>query len=329
MSTFSPALVASLTGLISGLLLSIPVGPVNLTIINEGARRGFRWATLIGLGATVMEVTYCSLAFTGFASFFSHGTVKAAMELFSFAFMLYLGLKFVQVRTIPGTTRIEERVEEKLHPHSAFMVGFVRVLGNPGVFVFWIILAANFLSRGWVHPNWPGKMACIAGVASGCTVWFLTLSYAVSLGHRKLSERTLLRMEHLSGICLLVLALVHGINILYQNSRYKHAPSEKPGLLRMISRAPFLSSNVPLCQSMVLRPSSRPTPIYAKHTVVVGHMTLGIGATHDRLQQKPDLGRVRPGDEALGQLRVGSSSGEFDRIMPAQRLSCTVQLAKD
>ena len=39
----SPAriLIAGLTGFLSGLLLSIPVGPINLTIMNEGARRGF------------------------------------------------------------------------------------------------------------------------------------------------------------------------------------------------------------------------------------------------------------------------------------------------
>lgn len=34
--------MAGLTGFISGLLLSVPVGPINLTLINEGARRGFR-----------------------------------------------------------------------------------------------------------------------------------------------------------------------------------------------------------------------------------------------------------------------------------------------
>ena len=88
MPELHPILVAGLTGLISGLLLSIPVGPINLTILNEGARRGFKWAALIGLGATVMEVIYCFIAFTGFASFFTRGYVKAAMELFSFVFML-------------------------------------------------------------------------------------------------------------------------------------------------------------------------------------------------------------------------------------------------
>ncbi len=73
----SPLLAAGLTGFISGLLLSIPVGPINLTILNEGARRGFKWAVLIGLGATAMEIIYCFIAFTGFASFFTEGYIKA------------------------------------------------------------------------------------------------------------------------------------------------------------------------------------------------------------------------------------------------------------
>ena len=96
----TPILIAALTGFLSGLLLSIPVGPVNLTIVNEGARRGFYWAAMIGLGATVMEVIYCFIAFTGFSSFFSRGYIKAAMELFSFVFMLFLGFKFLLAKSV-------------------------------------------------------------------------------------------------------------------------------------------------------------------------------------------------------------------------------------
>lgn len=228
MFELSPIAVAALTGFISGLLLSIPVGPINLTIMNEGARRGFIWAMLIGLGATVMEVLYCAIAFTGFSSFFGGKVVKASMELFSFVFMLFLGIKFLVAKTVvapthlsKATDRIEERIEEKLHPHSAFMTGFVRVMANPGVLVFWIILAANFLSRGWVMPTWESKLSCISGVALGTGLWFLGLSYAISLGHGRFSEKTLLRMERLSGVGLLVLALMHGSHIIWQMAHHR------------------------------------------------------------------------------------------------------------
>jgi threonine/homoserine/homoserine lactone efflux protein len=217
-------LLAGVTGFISGLLLSIPVGPINLTIMNEGARRGFFWAMLIGLGATAMEVIYCFIAFTGFASFFQQGYIKAAMELFSFVFMLVLGVKFLLAKSVGGTPmdlgeragRIEQQLEQRLNPHSAFMTGFVRTMGNLGVFVCWIILAANFISREWVSPDWPGKLACVAGVALGVGAWFIGLSWAVSLGHGKFSEKNLLRMEHLSGVGLLALGLIHGGIIIHQ-----------------------------------------------------------------------------------------------------------------
>jgi threonine/homoserine/homoserine lactone efflux protein len=233
MFALSPIAVAALTGFLSGLMLSIPVGPINLTILNEGARRGFKWAAMIGAGAVVMEVIYCAVAFTGFASFFSKGPVKAAMELSSFVFMLYLGIKFVTAKSVaapthlmPAESRVEEqieaRIQKKFRPHSAFMTGFVRVMGNPAVLVFWIILAANFISREWVDPDVPGcKMACIAGVAAGTGLWFLGISWAVSLGHRKLSERTLLLMERGSGVGLLVIALIHGFYIVSQMTHHR------------------------------------------------------------------------------------------------------------
>lgn len=221
-------LLAGLTGFISGLLLCIPVGPVNLTIMNEGARRGFKWAALIGLGATLMEVIYCFLAFTGFASFFTRGLVKAAMELCSFIFMLVLGIKFLLAKTVDAPLRfsekadaIEHRIEEKLHPHSAFMTGFVQVMANLGVLAVWIIFAANFIAREWVQPDWPGKLSCVAGVALSIGGWFTALSWFSSLGQRKLSPRGLLRMQHLSGLILLGLAVVHGVHIVWQMAHHK------------------------------------------------------------------------------------------------------------
>jgi len=223
-----PIASAILTGFLAGMILSIPVGPVNLTILNEGARRGFKWAALIGAGATMMEMIYCGIAFTSFSAFFAKGWIKAAMQVFSFGFMFFLGIKFTFAKSVSapmhlGKTSdlIGERIEEKLHPHSAFMIGFVRTLANPGVLVGWVILGALFIAHGWVEPNWTGKLSCLAGVTVGVALWFFGLSWAISLGHKKIDERTLLRMERASGIVLLAFALASGINIAWQLKNHK------------------------------------------------------------------------------------------------------------
>jgi hypothetical protein len=43
----------------------------------------------------------------------------------------------------------------------------------------------------------------------------------VSLGHRKFSERTLLRLEHLSGLILLSVALAHGTHIIWRMAHHR------------------------------------------------------------------------------------------------------------
>ena len=211
MTDLLPPLVLSfLLGAVSGFVVQMPVGPINVTILHEGMQRGFRWALLIGAGATAMETVYCAISFAGFSGLFTSRLMKAAMELITFSLMIFLGLKYLLARALPATSKSETVIEHKLHPHTAFWTGFVRVMGNPNVLLFWIALSATFLSHQWVDTTWLSKLVCIAGVTAGTGAWFGLLSYAASLGHRRVSDATLLKMSRLSGAFLLAVALVIG-----------------------------------------------------------------------------------------------------------------------
>ena len=210
MANVSDYLVPALTGFGSGFLVSIPVGPINISIVNEGARRGFIWAFLIGLGATIMEVIYCAIAFAGFTHLFDSRVVKATMELVSFLLMLFLGVKYLIAHSLPATTRSVESIEHRLHPHTAFWIGFVRCLGNPGVLLWWITISATFISHDWMDDTWQSKGMCLLGVTLGCFSWFTLLSFLVSRGQGRFSTNTLLRMSQFSGASLLIVSLVMG-----------------------------------------------------------------------------------------------------------------------
>jgi len=127
-----PVLLAALAGFVCALIFaSIPVGPINLTILNEGAQRGFVWAVFIGLGAATMDTIYCAISFTGLSQFFDHGLVKAFMQVMGFVFLLFLGFKFLLAQTVKVPTKLDSaseklgaRIESKIHPHSAFATGF-------------------------------------------------------------------------------------------------------------------------------------------------------------------------------------------------------------
>jgi len=229
MGEIHPIFLAALAGFLCALVFaSIPVGPINLTILNEGAQRGFLWALFIGLGAAVMDTTYCAISFTGMAHVVDHGFVQAFMQVMSFVFLLFLGCKFLLAQSVKVATKLdsaseilEARIGQRIHPHSAFATGFVRVMANLGVLVAWVMVSANLVSHNIVADVWPARAACVAGVFSGATLWFLVLSFGVSRGHGRFGEKTLLRLQHLSGLCLITTALVEGIKIALDLTKHK------------------------------------------------------------------------------------------------------------
>jgi threonine/homoserine/homoserine lactone efflux protein len=208
-----PMLLAFITGFATGFVSSIPVGPINVTIVHEGAQRGFRWAFFIGLGAVTMESIYSFVGFTGFSELFDSKIMRAIVELISFILVLYLGVQFLRAKQLSENPRSVERLEERLHHPAAFFTGFIRVLANPAILLFWITISATFITHEWVAPNVRSKLACVFGVACGALTWFTMLSYGVSLGKGKFSDRTLLRLSHASGVFLLGMAVVIGYKL--------------------------------------------------------------------------------------------------------------------
>jgi threonine/homoserine/homoserine lactone efflux protein len=235
MADTHPIIVAALTGFFCAVFFSSLPGPINLTILNEGARRGFKWAFFIGLGAATMDVIYCAISFTGISQIVDHGIAQTMMRVAGFVFLLFLGLKFLSAKPEKTPTpfnraveKIEERIEQKIHPRSAFATGFVRVAANLGVLVAWVAVSATMLStkaffstQEWVDDTIPAKAACVSGVYTGALLWFFFWSYLASRGHGKFSAKSLLRLQHFSGLCLLVTAVYEGVRIALHLSQHR------------------------------------------------------------------------------------------------------------
>ena len=124
-----------------------------------------------------------------------------------------VGLKFMIAPTLPPISKSAERIEQRLHPHTAFMTGFVRVLANPNVLLFWITLSATFVAHEWMDTTWQSKVSCVGGVAVGALAWFVMLSFGASRGHGRCSDNTLLKLSRVSGGLLVLMALYLGTRL--------------------------------------------------------------------------------------------------------------------
>jgi hypothetical protein len=65
----------------------------------------------------------------------------------------------------------------------------------------------------WVDDSTPAKVACVSGIASGALLWFLFWSWLVARGKGRFSAKSLLRLQHLSGLGLILLGVYEGVRI--------------------------------------------------------------------------------------------------------------------
>lgn len=215
MSTLAHHCLAALAGVLGGLASAVPVGPVNVTIINEAARHGQRRAWWVGCGAGTMEMIFCVGGFVGAFHLLEAAWVQELFQLVGLGVLAGLGWHYLTTRSLPGFGRAEASVRRRYQPHAAFLLGFVRVLGNPGVLVYWMAVAAGLSAHGVVGPDGSGRLACLAGVAVATFGWFGLLAWLAAQVHGRIPQTWLLRLARYSGVLLLGVAVILGARLLW------------------------------------------------------------------------------------------------------------------
>jgi threonine/homoserine/homoserine lactone efflux protein len=201
-------------GALTGFVCAVPVGPINVAIMEEGIHSGRARALIIAVGALLMEMIYCVIAFGGFANLFGDPTLRATVELISFLAVTIFGVRYLLTDTVAVQGKRARMIEQRLHPHTMFWTGFVRVLVNPSVLLFWIMISAVLLANGTLQPEWQSRMACAAGAGLGITAWFLLLVLGSARVRNRFSDRTLVRFSHVSGLLLLLLSVVIAVRLI-------------------------------------------------------------------------------------------------------------------
>jgi threonine/homoserine/homoserine lactone efflux protein len=195
-----------LAGLICGFVVSIPVGPVNLTVINQALRRGFRSAFLVGLGAICAEVIYASLMLAGHSSLvLSRPSVAYGMRVVAVAVIAAVGIRnlLLKPEKIEAGAATVERVDARWHHPRSFLLGFILTISNLVLVLMWATLAAALFTHDWVQPDLPGRALCATGVFFGGVVWFLLLAFFVSRAHRRVKNETLISLVRGCGVLFL------------------------------------------------------------------------------------------------------------------------------
>ena len=161
-----------------------------------------------------MEMVYCIIAFSGFATLFDDKTILATVELISFLAVTFFGIKYLMIDTVTVQGKRSKVFEKRLSPHTAFWTGFVRVLVNPNVLLFWIMISAVLLSNKTIHAEWQSRMSCVIGAGIGIGSWFTLLVIGSARVKNRFSDKTLVKFSQVSGILLLILSVVIAVRLI-------------------------------------------------------------------------------------------------------------------
>jgi threonine/homoserine/homoserine lactone efflux protein len=198
MTESSWALLAS--GVLLGLSIAAPLGPVNLALIQRGLSEGFRGAFLLGLGSTTADLLYILLAYAGADPLSRWATVRVTLFGAGAAVMGWLG--YGALRAGLAAPRESGGAPAAATRRSAWMSGFTITIVNPMTIAFWLgILAANLAAR--TRASMPIEIAYIGSLAIGCLLWTTSVAVALHYGRRVAGGKVLRAFSVLAGVALL------------------------------------------------------------------------------------------------------------------------------
>jgi len=202
-----------LAGVLCGLVVSVPVGPVNLTVINQALRRGFSAGFLMGLGAICADAVYASLVLWGHSSILMtprifgipRRNIVLGVRIGAVIAIAALGIRYLLFRAerLDASEAAAERLDERWHHPRSFFLGFALTITNFMLLVVWATLITVIFAHEWVTPKLASRLLCIAGVLVGGSIWFSLVAFFVSRAQRRVKTQTLTILVRGCGVLFL------------------------------------------------------------------------------------------------------------------------------
>ena len=202
-------------GVIIGLSIAAPVGPIGVICIRRTLRDG-RWMGLAsGLGAATADAVYGSIAAFGLALVASALTTQQFwLRLIGGAFLCYLGIRAYCDRpdapggprsTLPAAAAAGAPRRQGLA--GAYASTFVLTLTNPMTILSFVAIYAGLgLTTGQAGALTPALM--VLGVFLGSALWWFILSTAANLLRDRLTLASLRWVNRISGVTISLFGLV-------------------------------------------------------------------------------------------------------------------------
>ncbi len=182
-------------GIVAGLIIAAPVGPVNVFCIHRTIAKGWKDGLFAGLGAALADTLFGSIA--GFSiSFIIALLVREIfwVRLLGGILLVGIGLSYLFRPSRPLDPARESST------HSDMVAAFLLNLTNPTTILSFIaVLAALHMEES--RPWWQTTFL-VAGIFLGAMIWWITVCSFVDHFRDRFGDRFLLWMNRAAGVAI-------------------------------------------------------------------------------------------------------------------------------
>ncbi len=192
-----------LRGIVLGLSIAAPVGPIGVLCIRRTLSDGRLAGFVLGLGAATADMLYGAVAAFGLSVISSLLiSERLWIHLIGAGFLCWLGVKTMLTR--PAAAPSVELARTSLI--GSYVTTLLLTLTNPTTILSFI---AIFAGIGVVGSRGGASAAALTvlGIFCGSALWWLILSGIVNMIRAKFTPRMMRLVNYLSGAILLAFAL--------------------------------------------------------------------------------------------------------------------------
>ena len=189
-------------GFILGLGAAVPLGPINLLIMNE-ALKNYKKAVAIGFGAMSADITYLVLILYGITKYLKEDLVLKILSSIGGVFLIYLALLIFKGRD----KHIHKiKVSKNTTIFSNYIKGYILTLLNPYTILFWLSVTTYSTTTQSLGMT-------VFGMVCALILWITIMPYLIY------KKRTLTSDKASSIIAIVssIIILLFGLSLLFKS----------------------------------------------------------------------------------------------------------------
>jgi len=213
-------LIPFVIGLFIGFLMCIPIGPINVWVMNTYLKHNQTKALSIATGGSIMDFVYFALILSGLSFVTFNPQMVLGFKVVGILVIILLGVKELRTRTIVAEDlKMNEQSRERLMkgPFSYFILGIIIYTANPTLIVTMSGLGAFVKSLEVFTFSEANILSVSLGLAFGSFSWFYFLIFLVKKFEEVIRNKYIHKFSLISGVLMVGLGVFMGGQLIWSH----------------------------------------------------------------------------------------------------------------